>query len=83
MEVPCFGISSSFSAVRFAEEESRKMGMFRVFRAKGRRNFSAVETAWRSTQSGANSSPRKFPANREKYREFAKILLSKIHTSFL
>ncbi len=27
---------------------------------------------WRSTQSGANSSPAKFPANREKYREFAK-----------
>ena len=31
----------------------------------------AVETAWRRTQSCANPSPLKFPANRDKYREFA------------
>src|ERR1700693_74634 len=31
-----------------------------------------LERIWRSTQSGANSSPPKFPANREKYREFAR-----------
>ena len=30
----------------------------------------AVETAWRRTQSYANPSPREFPANREKYRDF-------------
>jgi hypothetical protein len=34
--------------------------------------FSAGQTAWRSTQSGANLSPAKFPANRENNREFAK-----------
>jgi len=34
-------------------------------------DFSAVQTAWRSRESGANPSPAKFPANREKYREFA------------
>src|ERR1700693_4298883 len=39
--------SSPFSAVRFVEEESRKLGMFRVFRGNGRRNFSAVKTCWR------------------------------------
>src|ERR1700730_11278481 len=39
--------SSPFSAVRFGEELSRKMGMFRVFRGNGRRNLSAVKTCWR------------------------------------
>ena len=39
--------SSPLSAVRFVEEESRKLGMFRVFRGNGRRNFSAVKTCWR------------------------------------
>jgi hypothetical protein len=39
--------SSPFSAVRFAEELSRKMGIFRVFRGKRRRNFSALKTYWR------------------------------------
>ena len=29
-----------------------------------------VKTTWRSAQSRANFSPREFPANREKYREF-------------
>jgi hypothetical protein len=33
--------------------------------------FSATQTVWRSAQSGANPSPQEFPANREKYREFA------------
>jgi hypothetical protein len=47
MKVHYFRISGSFSAVRFAEELSRKMGIFRVFRGKGRRNFSAVKTCWR------------------------------------
>src|SRR5580704_13011075 len=46
--------------------------MFRVSPGKVRRNFSAVQTYWRCTRSGANSSPAKFPANREKYREFSK-----------
>jgi len=39
--------TSPFSAVRFVEEESRKMGIFRVFGGKERRNFSALQTAWR------------------------------------
>ena len=29
-----------------------------------------IKTSWRRTQSRANPSPAKFPANREKYREF-------------
>jgi hypothetical protein len=33
--------------------------------------FSASQTEWRRAQSGANNSPAEFPANREKYREFA------------
>ena len=65
-------VGSPFSAVRFAEELSRKMGIFRVFRGKVWRNFSALQTAWRSAQSGANLSPAKFPANRENNREFAR-----------
>jgi hypothetical protein len=32
--------------------------------------FSATQTEWRREQSDANPSPREFPANREKYREF-------------
>jgi DNA-binding transcriptional MerR regulator len=43
------------------------------------REFSAVETEWRSTQSGANSSPDKFPGNRENNREFARFWSSKAH----
>jgi hypothetical protein len=39
--------SGPFSAVRFAEEESRKTGNFRVFRWKEPRNFSVVKTCWR------------------------------------
>jgi hypothetical protein len=37
--------------------------------------------AWGSAQSGANSSPAKFPANREKYREFS-IFCPRICTPF-
>jgi hypothetical protein len=33
--------------------------------------FSATQNVWRSAKSGANPSPPEFPANREKYREFA------------
>src|ERR1700677_1912269 len=44
--------SSPFSPVRFAEELSRKMV---VFREKGRRDFSAVQTAWRMER---DSNPR-------------------------
>jgi len=29
------------------------------------------KTCWRSAQSGANLSPREFPATRERYREFS------------
>jgi hypothetical protein len=45
--------------------------------AQSERNFSAAQTEWRSGQSHANLSPAKFPANREKYREFAKFPASK------
>jgi hypothetical protein len=41
--------------------------------------FSATRTVWRSAQSGANPSPPEFPANREKYREFADFGPSKPH----
>ena|SRR5208283_1317889 len=67
-----FQLISPFSAVRFADEILRNTGMFRVFRGKSRRDFSAAKTCWRSAQSGANFSPREFPANRENNREFAK-----------
>src|SRR5271155_2373710 len=48
-------MSSPFSAVRFVKKLSRKMGTSRVFRSKGLRNFSVVETAWRR---GRDSNPR-------------------------
>jgi hypothetical protein len=44
---PVLKQSSPLSTVRFAEELSRKMGIFRVFRGKGRVNLSAVKTCWR------------------------------------
>jgi hypothetical protein len=77
-----FDPDSQFSPVRFADEILRNTGMFCVFRGKSQGRFSAAKTGWRSAQSGANSSPPEFPANREKYREFAVILLSKMHSSF-
>jgi hypothetical protein len=58
------------------------MPVFRSFLGKQGREFSAVQTAWRSAQSGANLSPPKFPANREEYREFA-ISCPRICHSFL
>ena len=64
--------SSPFSAVQFVYEESRDTGVIRVFGAPKVHPFSAVETEWRSTQSRANPSPPKLPANREKCREFVK-----------
>jgi hypothetical protein len=39
--------SHLFSTVRFASEESRNTGIFRVLRGELRRDFSAVKTAWR------------------------------------
>src|SRR5580658_3852736 len=39
---PVLSRGSPPSAVRFGEELSRKMGIFRVFLGKGRRNFSAL-----------------------------------------
>jgi len=50
-------------------------------------SFSAVETCWRVAQSRAKPSPPKFPANREKYREFREFggllgLLTALSTSF-
>jgi hypothetical protein len=49
-----------------------EMGHLSRISRNGRRNFSAVKTAWRSAQSSANSSPAEFPANRENNREFAR-----------
>jgi hypothetical protein len=46
-------------------------------------DFSASQTVWRSAQSGANLSPREFPVNREKYREFARFCTRKSHSSSL
>ena len=40
-------LGSQFSPVRFVDETLRNTGMLRVFRGKGRSNFSAVQTAWR------------------------------------
>jgi hypothetical protein len=48
-----------------------KYGHYSRISALSERNFSAVQTAWRSPQSAANFSPPPFPANREKYREFS------------
>jgi hypothetical protein len=36
--------NSAFSPFRLVEQVSREMGIFRVFRGKERRNFSAVRT---------------------------------------
>ena len=47
-------------------------GFSAIFRGKPQ-GFSAVETCWRRTQSRANPSPPRFPANREKYREFREL----------
>src|SRR6266446_8369243 len=51
-------------------------------------DFSAVQTAWRSRESGANHSLPEFPANRELNREFCKfwgsktaLLISKLYIS--
>ncbi len=93
----CAGMGTSYHVERskstafclscqVVEQISRKTGSFAYFRSKGRRNFSAVQAAWRSAQSRANYSPPEFPANRENNREFPKILtyntallLSKLH----
>src|ERR1022692_234344 len=45
-------------------------GRFSPIKGATQQSFSAVETVWRRMQSAANPSPAKFPANREKYREF-------------
>jgi hypothetical protein len=45
---PPWPSNSSFSPVHVAKDKSRKMGIFRVFRGKSRRDFSAVKTCWRS-----------------------------------
>ena len=50
-----------------------RIAELRRFRAifRGRQpSFSAPQTEWRRMQSGANLSPREFPAIRENYREF-------------
>src|ERR1035437_277169 len=60
-----------------------KYGHFPRIAGKGWRNFSAVQTCWRSAQSCANYSPAKFPANREKYREFAEFCHPKSHSCSL
>jgi len=51
--------------------------------AETNQNFSAVGTAWRSTQSGANHSLPEFPANRENNREFRESCPPKSHSSTL
>src|ERR1700691_4947578 len=43
---------------------------FRAIFGKQLSDFSALQTVWRSRQSGANSSLLKFPGNRENNREF-------------
>jgi hypothetical protein len=55
--------SSPFSAVRNNREIRAFFAYFGAERAK--------ILVWRSAQSGANLSPREFPANRENNREFA------------
>jgi hypothetical protein len=46
---------SPFSAVRFGEQKSQKMGIIRESQGKPRREFSAVQTVWRR---GRDSNPR-------------------------
>jgi hypothetical protein len=46
---------SPFSLVRLVEQESRKTGIIHAFRGNYRREFSAVQTVWRS---GVDSNPR-------------------------
>jgi hypothetical protein len=49
-----------------------KYGHYSRISSQVERKSSAVQTCWRSAQSGADFSPREFPANRENNREFAK-----------
>jgi hypothetical protein len=46
---------SPFSALPFVDDILRKTGIFRVFRDKARREFSAVKTCWRRER---DSNPR-------------------------
>jgi hypothetical protein len=59
-----------------------KLRPFLVISREIRADISALQTVWRSRQSGANLSLAKFPANREFNREFLKILPSKTALSF-
>ena len=59
----------TFSEFGFSAKYAELWRLSPIFRAKPQ-SFSAVETRWRRMQSAANPSPVKFPANREKYREF-------------
>jgi hypothetical protein len=63
-ELAGHSLQSGFEA-RIAELR-RFRGVFRGMQP----GFSAAQTEWRRTQSAANLSPREFPGNREKNREF-------------
>jgi hypothetical protein len=72
-KVSAGALSSVLSDTFSSPVRERKRAKLRRFRAISRvmqADFSALQTAWRSMQSRANRSPREFPANREKYREF-------------
>ena len=79
---PPLPTGSPFSEVRFEDEILRNTGMFRAFCGNGRRTLSAVQTVWRSTQSRANFSPVKSPANRAQDGREKTLIASSRHSVF-
>jgi hypothetical protein len=58
------------SSAHFGQKKIAKARGIGAFRMESEKQFSALQTVWRRTQSPANPSPSKIPVNREKYREF-------------
>src|SRR5437016_2433052 len=75
-------LGSPFSPVRLDTHFSRNSGVYSENSEQAARIFSAVQTAWRSTQSRANCSPAKIPSEQGKYRDFSRVLLSTTPSAF-
>jgi hypothetical protein len=67
-----WGVQTGHSLRSGFRAKDTELRRFPAFPSAMQLNFSASQTAWRSAQSHANPSPLKFPANREKYREFTR-----------
>ena len=82
---PCwyFGLLLQPAKLRRKQTPPQRSRLLRIhtFTTAGQ-TFSAVQTVWRSAQSGANLSPPEFPRNREKYREFARFCAGESRSHF-